>query len=305
MQPGLFRSLYGALLDADTSAQRRARLQTASPDAARQIDALAPLRHREPLSDQHRQQTDPERQMRSHELYALGRISDYLLELGCPGHPDPKGAITRAPQPAELAVHTRFLTDLGLTPFEHAGAFSPFHHEIIEVIQDQTSAHVTLDEVVWPGLRLGELQMCRAGVIVRAPAALVDRRVATSSILWFTHRREPRRAADHGTGWGSNSQWRSQFSRFYEDDHGLHCNWDGYFDITSDPPVLNPKRPGPDPNEDLPIDRRRELLLHRCFVRAPIPGEGDDWLPLVDRMTLRVSSWPLPGNALRTQQHDR
>jgi hypothetical protein len=80
---------------------------------------------------------------------------------------------------------------------------------------------VTVEEVLWPGFWFGDLLFSRAGVRVRAPQHLIDATVATTSTLYFTFRREPRRTNDLSHGWGSNSQWRTSFPRFYSDADGL------------------------------------------------------------------------------------
>lgn len=303
MHPGWLRTLYQDLVRTDTDAEQRQVLHDATAQATRQVVALDRFRTRETRS----QRPDPkdlEHQIHVWELYAFGRIADLLLERGYPGETQPDGAITRWPLPERLALRTGFLTDTGLTTFEHTTAFSPFHHEIVAVTRDDSLDHVALEGIYWPGLRLGDLNLQRAGAHVRAPSHLVDRRTATSSHLWFTHRRVPRTTRDWGSGWGSNSQWHTSLARFYEDGQGLHCNWDGTFDLATDPPA--PERPDgrPDASEALDIDRRRELLLHRCLVRTPPPGwDEEDWLPLQDRMTLRPgTTWPLRAGDLVPSQ---
>ncbi|MFA1540038.1 hypothetical protein [Actinomadura monticuli] len=113
--------------------------------------------------------------------------------------------------------------------------------------------------------------------------------MATTSTLYFTFCREPRPVSDLSHGWGSNSQWRTSFSRFYSDEDGLHFNWYGEVDIGADPPALQAERPG-DPD---PLDERRELLLHRCFVRSAPPRDEDDRFPFEDRLSLTTAEWPL------------
>jgi hypothetical protein len=204
------------------------------------------------------------------KLYGLSRVSDYLIE--------------RFSVDGGCATHTEFFSAIGLVPFEHAGAFSPFHHEIVAVVQDPSATGVTVEEVLWPGLWFGDLLFSRAGVRVRAPRHLVDATVATTSTLYFTFRRRGRPTDDLSHGWGSNSQWRTAFPRFYSDQDGLHLNWDGETDIGGDPPAL---RPGWSLQETEPLDQRRELLLHRCLVRGPLPADEGDRFPYGDRLTLR------------------
>ncbi|WP_147256536.1 hypothetical protein [Pseudonocardia hierapolitana] len=114
---------------------------------------------------------------------------------------------------------------------------SPFHHEIFAVVSDESAPAATVEDVLWPGHWYGDLLFSRAGVRVRAPGHLIDPVTATTSTLYFTFRREPRRTNDLSHGWGSNSQWGTEFPRFYSDAEGLHLNWDGRIDIGTDGPV--------------------------------------------------------------------
>ncbi|MEV0665247.1 hypothetical protein ACIBI3_30690 [Actinomadura luteofluorescens] len=270
-----FRRLYEDLLDHDGDRHRF--LADRRGTAAAHLAELAPLRRRERIPPGG-YTGDDEQLWRIMKLYALSRVSDYLIEL----------------RPEDGAPRTRFFTEIGLTPFEHAEAFSPFHHEIVAVVQDPNATRVTVEEVLWPGFWFGDLLFSRAGVRVRAPRHLIDAAVATTSTLYFTFRREPRPTDDLSHGWGSNSQWRTSFHRFYADEDGLHLNWDGEIDIGEDPPHSLAGRP---PNET-PLDERRELLLHRCFVRTALPHDEHDRFPYDDRLTLATAEWPLPPESI-------
>ncbi|SED26762.1 hypothetical protein SAMN04489727_7163 [Amycolatopsis tolypomycina] len=72
-------------------------------------------------------------------------------------------------------------------------------------------------------------------------------------------------------------------------------NWDGEADIGGDPPVLPA---GWSEDEPEPLDQRRELLLHRCFVRGPLPADEGDRFPYGDRLSLVAAEWPLPESAI-------
>ncbi|ONI87710.1 hypothetical protein ALI22I_21155 [Saccharothrix sp. ALI-22-I] len=138
------------------------------------------------------------------------------------------------------------------------------------------------DEQAWRIMKLYGLS--------RVSDYLIDATVATTSTLYFASRREPRPTSDLSHGWGSNSQWRTSFHRFYSDEEGLHLNWDGEVDIGDGPPVSPPDRL--DQEED-PLDQRRELLLPRCFVRGPLPHDEHDRFPHDDRLSFTAAEWPL------------
>ncbi|MEU0535375.1 hypothetical protein [Amycolatopsis tolypomycina] len=72
-------------------------------------------------------------------------------------------------------------------------------------------------------------------------------------------------------------------------------NWDGEADIGGDPPVLPA---GWSEDEPEPLDQRRELLLHRCFVRGPLPADEGDRFPHGDRLSLVAAELPLPESAI-------
>ena len=315
-----FRRLYEGLLDHDDTEGARRHLEDQRRTAVAHLAELAPLRRREPVPAGGYTVED-EQLWRLTKLYALSRISDYLIELSCPEGDPPQGFGVTGGRPviegstahrmelggwrttatpgrhgprkldrAALTMHTEFLTGIGLTPFDQAQAFSPFHHEIFAVVQDQTATRVTVEEVLWPGFWFGDLLFSRAGVRVRAPRHLIDAEVATTSTLYFTFRRDPRPTDDLSHGWGSNSQWRTAFPRFYADEDGLHFNWDGTVDIGEDPPQDPPHHP----DAAHPLDQRRELLLHRCFVRSALPQDEDERFPYEDRLTLTTAEWTHP-----------
>lgn len=275
---GYFRQLYEGLYDHDDLAGRRRFLSGRQPTAAEHMADLAPLRKRERIPT-----GDDEHRWRIIKLYALSRVSDQLIASFAP-------ADTWLPDADALAVHAEFFSGIGLVPFEHADAFSPFHHEVFAVTEDPDATSVTVKDVLWPGFWFGDLLFSRAGVRVRAPRHLIDATVATTSTLYFTHRRGHRPTSDLSHGWGSNSQWRTSFARFYADDEGLHFNWDGETDIGVDPPAHSPGR---HENEEDPLQERRQLLLHRCFVRDPHPADEDDRFPFRDRISLTTAEWPV------------
>ncbi|OLF04812.1 hypothetical protein BLA60_38850 [Actinophytocola xinjiangensis] len=113
---------------------------------------------------------------------------------------------------------------------------------------------------------------------IRAPRTLINPETATTSTLYFTHRRPTRRTDDLSHGWGSHSQWATAFPRFYQDDQGLHFNHDGEHDLTTE-------------STDPATEQRRELLLYRCFVRD-LPADEGDRFPYSDRLTLAAPLSP-------------
>ncbi|GAB3985114.1 hypothetical protein GCM10029978_096880 [Actinoallomurus acanthiterrae] len=293
----VYRRFYERLLETEHGEERRG-LREWVARVAGLFDAIAPLRHREwpPGPSTGDEESRAWHQEALFALYAVSRASDLLIERGCPaGAPAPALGTTggRTLNREALFVHEWFFDRVGLERLPATGAFSPFHHEIFAVSTDEDADQVMVEGIVWPGFRFGDLLFCRAGVHVRAPSRLIDPEVATTSTLYFAHRREPRRTTDLADGWGGNSQYRTAFHRFYDDRDGLHLNWDG------ERYLGDGHRPSErDANAELPLDRRRELLLNRCFVTAPMPADEWDWFPYDDRFTLRTATWPLDADAL-------
>ncbi|MFF2078825.1 hypothetical protein ACFVXG_29245 [Kitasatospora sp. NPDC058162] len=235
---GPYEDVIDPWLDQAATADYRARLHlTATPDT--------------------RWWTDE--QLLLEELYALSRVSDYLL-LG-----------------PQLPPYLHLFTALGMTPVAEQPAFDPFLHEITEVEQaEDPSSPIEILAVRHPGLMLGELLFSRAGVRVRAGAAHAERGVADRWPLFWTHRRAHRPTRDLSQGWGNNSQWSTDFRLDYRTADGDLLN------VAEDAPIdgnpdLDPNaygNLGPDERLLTPAERR-ELLHHRTFLRTPAPAVAD------------------------------
>ncbi len=192
------------------------------------------------------------------ELYALSRVADFLLL-------DP-----------QLPPYLTLFTALGMAPFEDAARFDPFLHEIVEVEQaEDPKAPIEILEVRHPGLMLGELLFGRAGVRIRAGDAHAERGVADRFPLYWTFRRAHRPTHDLSHGWGSNSQWSTDFRLDYRTPDGDHLN------VAENGSVDGPPDRDRDRAKDLaPEERlltpteRRELLRHRCLLRTPQAAEA-------------------------------
>ncbi|MEV7022004.1 hypothetical protein [Kitasatospora sp. NPDC093558] len=237
------RALYEALLDYEGADQYK---EIVAPWLDRALhagypDELAAAARYQPWWEH------PDGHELSWELYALSRVSDYLL----------------LDDAQTWQEYLDLFAALGMTPIEDDGAFDPFHHEIAEVDQaDDPDAPIQVLGLRWPGLMLGELLFSRAGVRVRAGAAHAERGVADAWPIYWTFRRRHRPTVDLSQGWGSNSQWRTELRLDYRTAEGDHLNVsesvaiDGYSELDEDDRLLTPAE-------------RRELLRHRTFLRTP------------------------------------
>ncbi|MFJ9821312.1 hypothetical protein ACIRU3_39855 [Streptomyces sp. NPDC101151] len=222
------------------------------------------------------------------ELYALSRVSDVLLfSFQPPGHDPWAGpGLTRE-------QYLGLFTGLGMVPFEEPSVFDPFLHEIVEVEQAaDPDAAIVVTDVLWPGLWLGDILFCRAGVRVRAGARHAERGVADRSPLYWAFRRRHRPTVDLSMGWGSNSQWRTDFRVDVRTEAGDRLNVMGDTDVDGVNAVNCANADGCEAL--LTSAERRELLRHRCLLRAPeragplatSPGWAADLFPFDWRLRM-------------------
>lgn len=195
-------------------------------------------------------------------LYALSRIVE-LVRLGLA----PSGREVAGGWRTATILHGEyvdFMDSLGLQRIVRP-SFHPFFHEIVTVdLLPEETAPIAIVEEYWPGYMLGPLLLTRAGCAVAAGAAHLTKEVAEHSILYWAFARRTRPTEDLSRGWGSNSQWRTDFRRDYVLDGRLHYNVD----------AVGKRSASQD--EDLTDAERLELLRHRCFVQCVKP-DGDRW----------------------------
>ncbi|MEO0814257.1 MAG: hypothetical protein AAFY60_15450, partial [Myxococcota bacterium] len=143
-------------------------------------------------------------------LYALSRVNQLLMLAFQEGDAD--GAWS-GPE-LSLRQYSHFFAALGFKEREHP-RFHPFFHEIVDVVEPDDDADEApgLRAVHWPCLMLGSLMFSRAGVSIRT--ADLDRETAARTTLYWALRRKHRKCLDLSHGWGSNSQWRTEFRRDY------------------------------------------------------------------------------------------
>jgi hypothetical protein len=112
---------------------------------------------------------------------------------------------------------------------------------------------------------LGDMLFARAGVHVEGGADFVVKTFAERSAMFWTWMRCNRPTQDLSMGWGSNSQWRTDFRRDYILGDRAHLNVDA--------------RPAHMRDEELTPEKRRELLLNRCFIKTLEPTPANSLWP--------------------------
>jgi hypothetical protein len=265
----MFRQLYHQMLDyAGESLYESVLL----PSLGEACGCVVELSHFRRLSDAGGH--DPDNMDAVWQLYALGRVNDFLL---LPFQDDGRGR-WNGPRVSHRQ-YLDFFMRLGLTPFT-CEQFSPFHYETVKVDQAADPAEPSrVREHLWPGLKFGQLIFSRSGVQVVGGTQHVVKEVAEHSTLYFTYRRLHRRTQDLSMGWGSNSQWRTDFRRDYE------TNGKRYYHSQGKNPLGLGMAAAADRN-GLTADERIELCQNRCFIRSR-QDDTDLW-PYHDRWEERV-----------------
>ncbi len=157
-----------------------------------------------------------------------------------------------------------FATRLGLT-VTYPQRFSPFDCEITSAeYGNEDNQPISLVATQWPCLMLGDMLICRAGVSVVGGFCVYDANIATNSRLFWAYRRKTRPHEDLSHGWGSNSQWRTEFRRDYRAAGRVYYNVDGEHHLGAEPLTGRYETAV----EGYPLNReeRVELLTHRYFV---------------------------------------
>ena len=222
--------------------------------------------------------TDGSEAYLSEELYALSRVIDVVL-LGAQPSVDPARG-----QPWAHALHgadgwptathqqlTDLLAGIGAARIREP-RFDPFLHEIVGVEQaDRDDAPVEVLRELWPAFMLGELLLCRAGVVVRAGSEFLAHGAADMYPLYWTFLRRHRHTVDLSYGWGHNSQWNTAFRRDYRTRDYDYLNVDGRGSIEepAHPEIFCYPEHAQEPTVLLTPAERRDLVRHRTLLRPP------------------------------------
>lgn len=220
--------------------------------------------------------------------YALSRISDKLLTL----FPHDHAPVLNRQRQEQGQYYSDYFASLGFTVYWDR-PFHPFYHEIVAVHTDSSLApgEVVVDYTYWPGLMFGEMLFARSGVRVLCAPGTLNRQVAESSVLYFTYRREGRKTCDLSMGWGGNSQWCTDFRRDYAEADAYHFNVDASYPLDEGYESYLPDSERRH-LDDLTLEERKELLIHRCFVTCAkdnVPGAMER-TPWSERLSLPIAA---------------
>jgi len=182
-------------------------------------------------------------------FYALSRISDYLISGISVGTVD-------------IQVYRGFMTGVGLAEVTE-NKFHPFWHEIVNVEPtDNETMPITLVHTLWNPFVLGGMMFARGGAVVKGGRQIIRKDIAEQSTLYWAYMRAKRPASDLSHGWGTNSQWRTDFRRDY------FCNGTYYYNVDA--------KVGREANRTLTESEQLELLRFRCFIVTDKPHD-DLW----------------------------
>jgi hypothetical protein len=154
--------------------------------------------------------------------------------------------------------YLRFHRALGIHVPEPS-PYHPFFHEIVAVNpSDSTDAPIKVIEEIWPPLMLGNMMYCLAGCIVTGGTKHIVKDIAERSKMYWTFRRFNRPCEDWSYGWGSNSQWRTEFRRDYKLSGGYFFNVDGEHSLNHATHQI----------DELDVSTAIELVRNRCLIRT-------------------------------------
>lgn len=204
------------------------------------------------------------------ELFALNVCNDFLL----------------LPLNVSRGEYLSFFTELGFEEIKPGKKFNPIIHEIVDVANwPEQDEGISIGSCYWPGLQFGDLIFSRCAVDIYCNESWgIIEGIANQSKLYFINYRTRRETEDESHGWGSNSRWRTQFSRNYFIKKRAFFNVDGDVDLYLNigDTELNP----------LPIESARELLVNKCFVRSKLTN--DDYYPYIWKLVVEniEGVWP-------------
>ena len=261
-----FRELYNELHDAK-SWQVAPLLQIWADDNRAILEPLRKFQQFNALDNSYEIASDE-----LESFYALSRVCDTLIL------PFQAGQCWFD---SSVEQFVEFWQTLGIKARE-ADDYHPFWCEIVACENgDDDDAPPLVEELLWPALTWGDLLICRAGAKVEAGRNWLNGAVAAASPLYFASRRNYRAAHDLSHGWGSNSQWSTDFRRDYSWNEHYIFNADGELNHHTEPFLRNlsahewaellkaPRQffaSDNGDNGDLTVPERESLLVNRCLI---------------------------------------
>ena len=213
----------------------------------------------------------------SWELYALSRVLD-ILTLRFQTDNNADGSDWFGPN-LRLEEYEYFIKMLGLTTMNPI-TYNPFYCEIVEATEGDDN--FTILENYHPSILLGNLLIKRAGVKVCLNPKEYNLKIINQSTLYWTYRRKNRKCSDLSQGWGSNSQWRTQFRLDFDLGNILVYNSEGQIDLN----MPNEETFSLLKEDNLTLEEAIELTVNRHFITSEKPD--NDLFPYDYKYTLNT-----------------
>lgn len=163
------------------------------------------------------------------ELYALSRILDTLCLPFLPN----KGADSSSWLGPNIypKEYLEFIDLIGLEHF-HPKTYDTFNCEIIES-KEEGENNFKIVECLFPTVKLKNLLIKRAGVVITNNKQDYNLDLVNNATIYWAFRRKNRKYLDLSQGWGSNSQWRTEFRLDIETEKAFVYNFNGKLDLNA------------------------------------------------------------------------
>jgi hypothetical protein len=193
------------------------------------------------------------------EFYALTRVLD-ILTLRFQTNNKADGSDWLGPE-FSLSEYIAFIDLIGLDAIVPK-SFDTFDCEIIEAQEGQNDFHIS--ECCFPAVKLENLIIKRAGVKIMLNSQDYNLTLINNASIYWTYRRKNRKCLDLSQGWGSNTQWSTDFRIDVETKDSFVYNLKGKFDLNNLTPELSEELS----QQNLELQEAIELTKFRHFIKS-------------------------------------
>ena len=193
------------------------------------------------------------------ELYALSRVLD-ILTLKFQPNNNSDNSNWLGPQ-LTINEFYDFVKYLGLE-INFPKKYDAYNCEILRSIEGNENFEII--NCLFPSVKLGKLLIKRSGVIITNKTTDYNLDLINNSIIYWASRRKNKGYRDLSQGWGSNSQWITEFRIDFETDEMYIYNSNGKFDLNelSDDTLTELNE------QNLEINEAIEILTNRNFIKC-------------------------------------
>lgn len=191
------------------------------------------------------------------ELYALSRVLDVLTLTD-----RPDGYTEAFDRDEPLLTRNEYIELVQFLGFEidWPKHYDPFHCEIATAVAGRANFEIV--DCIHPAIKLKNLMIKRSPVTITLKPEDYDLNRINNAMLYWTFRRSNRKTTDLSEGWGSNSQWRTEFRMDIETEQSYIYNLKNTLDLNE----LNEETITELKNQNLTVAEAIELVVHRQFI---------------------------------------